>query len=125
MSNNLKLTENLKTFRRKFNLTQSDVAEIINKDRTSIAKYESGAAQPPFSVLRLMAKLYDVTIDELCGIAPPAPLVVRSKDETKRSYNSLIEKFDKQEQLMILKFKLMDEEKKRDFMKILNEFLKD
>ncbi|MBQ8783341.1 MAG: helix-turn-helix transcriptional regulator [Clostridia bacterium] len=125
MSNNIKLTENLKNYRRILKLTQSDVAEIINKDRTSIAKYESGAAQPPFSVLRLLAKLYDVTIDELCGIAPPAPLVVRSKDEPEKAYNSLIEKFDKQEQLMILKFKMMDEEKKHDFMKILNEFLKD
>ncbi|MBQ8228176.1 MAG: helix-turn-helix transcriptional regulator [Clostridia bacterium] len=125
MSNNIKLTENLKAYRRKLNLTQSDVAEIINKDRTSIAKYESGAAQPPFSVLRLMAKLYDVTIDELCGIAPTSPLVVRSDDKAQDPKSTIIEKCDKQEQLMILKFKLMDDDKKRDFMKILNEFLKD
>lgn len=125
MSNNTKLIENLKLYRRKFNLTQSDVAEIINKDRTSIAKYESGAAQPPFTVLRLMAKLYDITIDELCGIAPVAPLTVRSEDAADKSYNTLLSKFDKQEQLMILKFKMMDEEKKRDFMRVLTDYLKD
>ena len=60
MNNNSKISENLKKFRQQLKLTQGDVAGLINKDRSSIAKYESGAAQPSFAVLRSLAKLYGV-----------------------------------------------------------------
>ena len=125
MNKNLKISENLKKFRQQLKLTQGDVAEIIKKDRSSIAKYESGAAQPPFAVLRSLAKLYDVTIDELCGIEPIPTFVVRSEDKPESAYASLMSKFDKQEQLTNLKFKMMDDEQKRDFMKILRELIDD
>ncbi len=121
-----KLSENLKKYRTKFNLTQGDLAEILNKDRTSIAKYESGSAQPPFNVLISLAKIYDITIDELCGIAPPAPLVFQSGDKPENDeFSALLSAFDKQEQIMILKIKSMDSDKKQEFMKILKEFIKD
>ncbi len=122
MINNSKLPENLKAYRRTLNLTQGEVAEIISKDRSSVAKYESGKAVPPFSILRLLAKLYDVTIDQLCGLESPT-LVVNS--ETEESENNPLSKFSKQEQLMILKFKTMDEDKKLEFMEALKDFLKD
>lgn len=118
------LSENLKNLRLRLNFTQSDIAEIIEKDRSSVAKYESGAALPPFNVLILFAKLYDVTIDELCGIENPTALTVRSNDEADEIYDKLLSGFDKQEQLMILKFKTMDKEKKQEFLKILEEFSK-
>lgn len=125
MNNNSKISENLKKFRQQLKLTQGDVAGLINKDRSSIAKYESGAAQPSFAVLRSLAKLYDVTIDELCGIEPTPSFVVRSEDNPDSAYASLISKFDKQEQLTLLKFKMMDDEKKKDFMRILRELIDD
>lgn len=125
MNKNLKLSENLKKFRAQLELTQGDVAQLINKDRSSIAKYESGAAQPSFAVLRSLAKLYDVTIDELCGNTAAPVITFRSEDKPEKAYNSLISKFDKQEQLTILKFKMMDDEKKQDFMRILRELIDD
>ncbi len=124
MSNKNKLAENLKKYRMKLHLTQSDVAEIIDKDRSSIAKYESGAAQPPFNVLNLFSRLYEVTIDELCGLTPPTALTIKSEDKENDTFDSLTSNFDKQEQLMLLKFKMMDKEKKQEFLKILNEFSK-
>ena len=125
MDNNniIKLSENLKLFRHKLRLTQSEVAEIIKKDRSSIAKYESGSTAPPFSVLCLFARLYDVTVDELCGMNTAGPLTVRSNDENE-DFDTFVSKFDKQEQLMLLKFKMMDKEKKQEFLKVLEEFSK-
>ncbi len=125
MDKNLKLAENLKKFRAQLELTQGDVAKLINKDRSSIAKYESGAAYPPFAVLRRLAKLYDVSMDELCGNAPAPVITLRSDDKPEKVYSTLISKFDKQEQLTILKFKMMDDEKKQDFMRILRELIDD
>ncbi len=120
MDNNKKLTDNLKLFRKGKNLTQGDVAEILNKDRSSIAKYESGKAVPPFNVLRLLSKLYDITIDELCGLTPVTTLSVRNEDEET---TDPLSKFSKEEQIMIYKFKMMDDEKKKLFMEIFKDFL--
>ena len=124
MNNDLKLAENLKLFRQKFNLTQNDVAEIINKDRSSIAKYESGAAQPPFSVLNLFSKLYNVSIDELCGISAEEYLVAQNKEDDNLNIENIVSGLDKQEQLLLLKIKMMSKEKKREFFKLLEEFSK-
>ncbi len=124
MNKNLKLAENLKLFRSKLKLTQSEVADIINKDRTSVAKYEKGAAQPPFSVLCILAKLYDVTIDELCGFAGTAPLAVKSNSKEDELLETLVSGLNRQEQMMILKFKVMDKKKKQELLKIFEELSK-
>lgn len=124
MEENLKLAENLKALRTAMKLTQSEVADIIDKDRSSVAKYESGSARPPFNILLQFAKLYDVTIDELCGFEVSSPLVVRSKAENNQSLDSVVSGFDRQEQMMILKFKVMDKEKRQELLKIFEELSK-
>lgn len=123
MDNKKTIAENIRLFRKEKCLTQSDIAQIIEKDRSTIAKYENGQAEPPFSVLRSLSKLFDVTIDELCGIAPVSALSVRS-DDTKQN-NDIFTNFTKEEQIMIYKLKVMDEEKKKNFMKILKDFIKE
>ena len=123
MDNKKTIAENIKLFRKQKLLTQSDIAEIIEKDRSTIAKYENGQAEPPFSVLRILSKLFDVTIDELCGIAPASALSVRSDDSEQD--NDLLSNFTKEEQIIIYKLKVMDEEKKKTFMKIFKDFIKD
>ncbi len=123
MDNKITIAENLKKFRKLKKLTQSDVAEIIEKDRSTIAKYENGQAEPPFNVLIMLSKLFDITIDELCGVQRQIVLTVHSND--KKDFEEKIAGFTKEEQLMIYKVKVMDNEKKKEFMKIFKEFIKD
>ena len=65
--NNEILFRNLRNLRRSHRLTQEEVANLVGKDRSLIAKYESGKAVPPLNMLRLFAKLYNVTVEALCG----------------------------------------------------------
>ncbi len=61
-------SERLKALRIKRGLTQSDVANKINVERSSVAKYEgSGGIMPSSEVLIRIADLFDVTLDYLLG----------------------------------------------------------
>ncbi len=62
-------TSNLKTLRKTAKLTQEDVAERLNVSRQTVAKWESGESLPDIENCILLAKLYDVTIDDLVRYA--------------------------------------------------------
>ena len=60
---------NLKKLRKRARLTQEQVAEKLNVSRQSVAKWESGDALPDIDNCIMLAKLYNVTIDDLVGYA--------------------------------------------------------
>lgn len=49
------------------NLKQQDVATILNIDRSTISKWESGKSIPDQSLLPQIAELYNVSVDYLLG----------------------------------------------------------
>lgn len=51
--------------RKKKNLTQEQLAELLSVSRQSVSKWESDSAFPETSKLRDLAKLFSVTIDYL------------------------------------------------------------
>lgn len=59
------LSENIQTLRKINEMTQEQVAEAIGVSRQAVAKYESGEAQPDLMKCAALAKLFDVTLDEL------------------------------------------------------------
>ncbi|WP_111930947.1 helix-turn-helix domain-containing protein [Clostridium tertium] len=59
------ISENLKRLRKIYQYTQEQVAEKINVSRQSIAKWESGESAPDIASCIELAKLYNVTIDNL------------------------------------------------------------
>ncbi len=69
---------NLKQLRKKHQYTQEEVAEKINVSRQAVAKWEKGESIPDMASCMALAKLYDVTLDDLVnhqdeiglGIAP-------------------------------------------------------
>lgn len=123
MDKKKKLSDNLKQFRKDKNLTQSDIAEILGKDRSTIAKYENGQADPPFSILRLLAKIYDTTLDELCGVLPANILYLKS-DAGDIAEKEKMAQLTKEEQITVYKLKAMDNEKKKIVMDILKRSIK-
>ncbi len=60
---------NLKKLRKTARLTQEQVAEKLNVSRQSVAKWESGDTLPDIDNCIMLAKLYNVTIDDLIGYA--------------------------------------------------------
>ena len=56
---------NLKMLREKANLTQESLAKLINVDRSTIAKWETGEASPRSDKLPTLANVLNCTIDDL------------------------------------------------------------
>lgn len=122
MSTNKQMADNLKYLRKFHNLTQDEVASIISKDRSSIAKYESAKAVPPFDILSSFSKLYKVTIDELCGIkAQNNSITLQSSLDEDADEKPIYPKLTKQEQLLILKLRTLDKSVAIDFMKNIDK----
>lgn len=55
----------LKELREKANLTQESLAKLINVDRSTIAKWETGEASPRSDKLPTLANVLNCTIDDL------------------------------------------------------------
>lgn len=49
-------------------LTQEYVAKQLHIDRSTVAKWETGEANPRVERLIQMARLYECTLDELVGV---------------------------------------------------------
>lgn len=59
----MELQEKLKMLRKERGFTQSQVADKIGQERSTIACYENGSRKPAVDVLEKLAILYGVTLD--------------------------------------------------------------
>lgn len=62
-------TKGLTYIRKRLGLKQQELADLLHVERSTIAKWESGAAYPRASQLPELAKALNCSIDEL--YAPP------------------------------------------------------
>lgn len=61
----MKKINNLSYFRKKKGLTQNDLADLVNVAQSSLARYENGSMQPTLEVIKKIASVLSVSIDEL------------------------------------------------------------
>lgn len=61
----MEFNEKLQALRKQKNLTQEELAEKLFVSRTAVSKWESGRGYPGIDSLKEIAKLFEVTIDEL------------------------------------------------------------
>ncbi|MGO1043061.1 helix-turn-helix domain-containing protein [Clostridioides difficile] len=61
----LNLGENLKRLRKEKNLSQEQLAEMLNVSRQAISKWESNKTYPDIENLILLRNLFNVTLDDL------------------------------------------------------------
>lgn len=59
------INENLRKLRLYNKYTQEDIAEKLGVSRQSVAKWENGESMPDIDKCMKLAKLYDVTLDDL------------------------------------------------------------
>lgn len=65
MKNNL--ASNLKSIREKRNLTQYQMAEILNISRSAYSLYESGKRTPSIELITNMSNALELSVNELIG----------------------------------------------------------
>ena len=57
------IQNNLKELRKKHNMTQTDVAKLTGKAKTTVATWEQGSTLPDAYTLYRLAKRYNVSMD--------------------------------------------------------------
>lgn len=65
----MELKEKLVDLRKEKGLSQAELAEAINVSRQAISRWEVGSAIPSADNLMWLSKFYEVSMDELMGIA--------------------------------------------------------
>ena len=58
----------IKDIREDKDLTQSEVAKMLNISQTNYSKYELGKINIPLETLKKLALIYDTSIDYLLGL---------------------------------------------------------
>lgn len=57
--------DNLKRKRKEANLTQQELATLLNVTKTTIANYEQGIKEPKLKTLELLTKILNCSYDDL------------------------------------------------------------
>lgn len=65
---NEKIGERLKELRKEKGLNQIQTAGLLKIDKSTIAKYETGAAVPSVHMLVVLAGFFNVTTDYILGL---------------------------------------------------------
>lgn len=123
------LAENLRILRERANLKQQNIADVVGIKRSSYAYYETGKSSPKIDALIKIAKLYNVSVDEILGdleepVRRRIPNIVSASippyadNEAVRIYDKFNDLSDF-EKMMILKMRLMSPEEKENLQKYL------
>ena len=114
------LSEKLKDLRKRACMTQDDIAEVLEMNRTSFSKYENGASTPPLAVLRKLAKIYSVPLEYLIHDEQPFYVLNESTEEdVEREKSDTVSNFAQlspEERKLIMKMRLLSDVKKKEII---------
>lgn len=119
------LSEKLKELRKRACMTQDDIAEVLDMNRTSFSKYENGAATPPLAVMRKLAKIYNVSLEYLIHDEQPFYVLNASNaDDVEREKSESVFNFAQltsDERKLIMKMRLMSDDKKKEILSTIED----
>lgn len=124
----MELSQKLKFLRKKLNLTQQQVADALGIKRSAYAYYETGTSSPKIGTLSDIAKIYNITVDELLDdeIYQGDGLRVKSNNPVVDNWTSS-DKFNELsdfEQSVLIRLRLLSGEDKKDVVDYIDEKLK-
>lgn len=136
------LAANLKLLREQHELTQKQVADALNIERSTYTYYERGRTLPTFATIYKLSKIFNVSIDALAGISLPS---ATSQPEGERIYGgdgdgilfqepslppmyrvkSPLASLPDEEKGLLLKFRQLPAEKKEELLQQLDKCLEE
>lgn len=63
----MKLSDNIKFYRKAMQLTQEQLANLLNGKKSLISNYENGYSTPDIYTLVKLADIFQISLDELVG----------------------------------------------------------
>ena len=64
----LSIGENIKLFRKAKDITQEQLAEMLNVSSQSVSRWELGICYPDMELLPMLAEIFEITVDKLLGV---------------------------------------------------------
>ena len=65
----MKYSERIREFREDHDKTQTEIADILKIGQRTYCDYELGKTRIPVDSLIILAKLYNVCMDYICGVS--------------------------------------------------------
>lgn len=93
----MELKHQLKTLRLQHKLTQQQLADKLNINRTSISKYENGIQVPEIDVLKSIAEFFSVSVDFLLGNSSVVKIDSDITKSKKESFTPIITEKDEKD----------------------------
>jgi len=87
------LGQKLKEIRKRFGLSQEQLAEIMNVSRQAITKWENDLGLPDVSNLQELSKVFGITVDYLLNDENQLPALSMKKELDKDKYNNKLTMF--------------------------------
>ena len=88
------LGQKLKEIRKKFGLSQEQLAEIMNVSRQAITKWETDAGLPDTENLKELSRIFEISINYLLDNNNELPLLVMKKKLDKENYKNKISSYE-------------------------------
>ena len=66
----MSVSENMKHLRKRFEITQNELADMLKVSPSTVAMYERGYREPNIEMLQKMADIFNVEINYLLGYKP-------------------------------------------------------
>lgn len=82
------LGQKLKEIRKRFGLSQEQLAEIMNVSRQAITKWENDGGLPDVSNLQELSKVFGITVDYLLNDENQLPALSMRKEIDKEKYKN-------------------------------------
>ena len=102
----MKAGVNIKKIREQKGLTQSQLADLIHMHRSNYSKIENGQREISVDALKIIARHFEMTIDQIVNFEGDIPAEVTIEDKTLTEQVRMIQNLDTEEKNMV--FKMVD-----------------
>lgn len=114
----------LKKVRDEHNLKQHDIATVLGIDRSTYTFYETGKTCPSLPTMIKLAELYNCSLGYLAGTEENHPERKLRTGQVASSNPDGISYLNKEEQLVIMCYRLIPEEKRDEVIEYLRNLTK-
>jgi transcriptional regulator with XRE-family HTH domain len=102
----------LKQYRKNCNLTQQQVADALNINRTTYTYYETGKTEPSISTLHKLVKMFGITYNDLLPEIDDENI----GEGARARLNDAIYALSKEEQQVVIQFRALSAERKKELL---------
>jgi transcriptional regulator with XRE-family HTH domain len=113
----MNIEDNIKAIREEKNLKQIEVANFIGVDKSAYSKIEKGQRALTVEELQKMARLFDMTTDQIINFDGNMPQEVVIEDKPDNEQLKLIQQLDEEDKQIVFRVidKMLTTKKFKDF----------